>query len=195
MVMKMMNKLLLHVCCAHCAAYPVEYWQRQGSDVTAFFYNPNIHPFLEHQNRLEAVSKLALNKGFPLVIAPGYAMEEYFRRVVGHESTRCRYCFELRLSQTAVLAKQIGINKFTTTLLISHHQNHELLKEMGDKIANEHGLEFLYVDLRKRFSDSRVITKPQHLYVQQYCGCVYSKWESYGDNLKKQGSDRNTTIS
>jgi epoxyqueuosine reductase len=180
----MVKSLLLHVCCAHCAAYPVEYWRKQGYDVTAFFYNPNVHPFNEYQNRLEAVRTLCIQMNVPLVVPDSYDMPEYFRRVAGNESDRCRYCFELRLTKAATQTKQGGFDGFTTTLLISRHQDHELIKITGQKAAREACVDFLYTDLRKRFSDSRVMSKPLHLYVQQYCGCVYSEWERYRDNLK-----------
>ncbi|MCX7912878.1 MAG: epoxyqueuosine reductase QueH, partial [Dehalococcoidales bacterium] len=56
---------------------------------------------------------------------------------------------------------------------------HELVRETGEKVAAESGVAFLYADLRKRYSDSRHITKPLDLYRQQYCGCLYSEWERY----------------
>ena len=174
-----MKTLLIHVCCAHCAAYSVEYWRQQGYEVGGFWYNPNIHPYTEHQNRLESMKSLAQEINLPLTIAEGYDFIEYFRRVVGHETERCRYCFDLRLEKTAETARQNGFGAFTTTLLISPHQKHDILREIGEKIAGENGLEFLYADLWKRYSDSRHMTKPLNLYRQQYYGCVYSEWERY----------------
>jgi len=119
----------------------------------------------------------------PLIITEGYDIIDYFRQVVGHESQRCRYCFRLRLSKTVETARQRGFNAFTTTLLISPNQKHNLLQEIGDKLAEEKGVDFLYADLRKRYSDSRRMTKGQNLYRQQHCGCVYSEWERY-TNIK-----------
>ena len=177
-----MKKVLVHICCAHCAAYTVEHWRNEGWDAGAFWYNPNIHPFMEHQNRLESVKVLAQKMDFPLIISPDYDMVEYFRRVTGHESERCRDCFEIRLNKTAETAKAQGFDAFTTTLLISPHQKHEIIIDVGSKAAGGKGVEFLYADLRKRYSDSRHITKPMELYRQQYCGCVYSEWERYREN-------------
>ena len=174
-----MKKVLVHVCCAHCAAYTVEHWRQQDYQVEGFWYNPNIHPYSEHQSRLESMQSLAQRIDLPLTIADGYDMAEYFRRVAGNESQRCQYCFDLRLSPTAEYARQHGFDAFTTTLLISPHQQHEILKEIGEKIAGDYGIEFLYADLRKRYSDSRHITKPLDLYRQQYCGCLYSELERY----------------
>ncbi len=171
------NTLLLHCCCAHCAAYSADYWRGQGYEVNAFWYNPNIHPYTEHQNRLEAMKSLAQETNLPLITDGGYDIIEYFRRVAGHESLRCQHCFRLRLSRTAETARRMGMNAFTTTLLISTHQKHDLLRETGNSLAEEKGVAFLYADLRKRYSDSRHITKGLNLYRQQYCGCVYSEWE------------------
>ena len=176
-----MKSVLIHVCCAHCAAYTVEHWRQQGYDVSALWYNPNIHPYLEHQNRLESMKSLAQEINLPLIITEGYDMMEYFRQVAGHEAERCQYCFNLRLSKTAEIARHNGFGAFTTTLLISPQQKHDIIQETGSKIAEEKGLEFLYADLRKRYSDSRHLTKPLNFYRQQYCGCVYSEWERYSN--------------
>ena len=174
-----MKPVLLHCCCAHCSAYTVEYWRQQGYEVSALWYNPNIHPYREHQHRLESMQFLSQKMKFPLAVTEGYDMPEYFRRVVGDESQRCQHCFDLRLTKTAETARQMGIPAFTTTLLISPHQKHDLLQETGNRIAKETGVAFLYADLRKRYSDSRHMTKPIDLYRQQYCGCLYSEWERY----------------
>jgi predicted adenine nucleotide alpha hydrolase (AANH) superfamily ATPase len=174
-----MKRLLVHSCCAHCAAYTIEYWRQQGYEVSAFWYNPNIHPYTEHQKRLESMQTLAMEMGLPLITAEGYDIIDYFRQVVGHEAERCQYCFRLRLSKTAETAKDMGFDAFTTTLLISPHQKHDLLKGIGDEVGGE--VEFLYADLRKRYSDSRRLTKPLELHRQQYCGCVYSEWERYAN--------------
>jgi len=175
------KKLLVHCCCAHCAAYTVNYWREQDCDVSALWYNPNIHPYTEHRHRLEAMQSLAKTMSLPLIVTEDYDVIEYFRGVVGHEAERCRHCFRLRLSKTAETAKEMGFDAFTTTLLISPQQKHELIKEVGEELGKETGVDFLYADLRKRYSDSRHITKPLDLYRQQYCGCVYSEWERYAD--------------
>jgi hypothetical protein len=97
------------------------------------------------------------------------------------EDTRCEQCFSLRLGAAAKKARELGIGSFTSSLLISPHQKHELAREMGEKAAAENGVNFLYADLRKRYSESRHITKPMELYRQQYCGCIYSEYERYSE--------------
>ncbi len=172
-----MKSVLVHSCCAHCAAYTIDYWRRQEYEVSALWYNPNIHPYLEHQQRLAAMKSLAQEVNLPLIVTDGYDMISYFHQIVGHESERCQHCFRLRLSKTVETAHMMGFSAFTTTLLISPHQKHDLLREIGDELAKETGIDFLYADLRKRYSDSRRMTKGLNLYRQQYCGCVYSEWE------------------
>ena len=176
-----MKSVLVHCCCAHCAAYTAQYWREQGYEVSALWYNPNIHPYMEHQQRLAAMKSLAREVDLPLVVTESYDIIDYFRQVVGHESQRCQYCFRLRLLKTAEVARQAGFNAFTTTLLISPHQKHDRLREVGDEVAGETGINFLYADLRKRYSDSRRMTRGLNLYRQQYCGCVYSEWERYAN--------------
>ncbi len=175
------KSVIVHCCCAHCAAYTVDYWRRQGYDVSALWYNPNIHPYREHQHRLEAMKSFVQGANLPLIIVDGYDIIEYFRQVVGHEAERCQYCFRLRLAKTAETALQTGANAFTTTLLISPQQKHELIREVGNQLAMETGIDFLCADLRKRYSDSRRLTKGLNLYRQRYCGCVYSEWERYAN--------------
>ena len=173
------KEVLVHSCCAHCAAATVSHWRGQGYHPRALWYNPNIHPFAEHEKRRESLEILAGTLGFQLDIIPGYDLEEYFRRITGQEPKRCRHCFELRLGRTAEYALELRIPAFTTTLLISPHQKHEELAEIGEGIARARGLHFLYADLRKAYSESRRITKPMELHRQQYCGCIYSEWERH----------------
>jgi len=170
------------VCCAHCAAYTIEHWRGEGHEVGGFWYNPNIHPYQEHQSRLGAVRDLAVRTDLPLIEAEGYYMPEWFRHVSGHEDERCRHCFTLRLETAARAAKEHGYDAFTSTLLISPHQDHDLLRKIGEEAAAATGVDFLYADLRKRYSDSRHITKPMDLYRQQYCGCLFSEWERYRES-------------
>ena len=184
----MTNKLLVHCCCVHCSAYTLNYWREQGYDVTSFWYNPNIHPSTEHQLRLEALETLAKQENIPLLINPGYEIERYFQAVVGHEkkTDRCIYCYRIRLQAVSDYARQHGFDSFTSTLLISPKQQHERILNVALEIQQSSGINFLYADLRKRYSDGRKITKPMELYRQQYCGCLFSEWERYGKETKRE---------
>jgi len=146
---------------------------------TALWYNPNIHPFLEHQRRLDSMRSFAETARLPLVVPDGYDMVPFLRLVAGHEANRCGDCYRLRLSRAAAAAREQGLAAFTTTLLISPYQDHDLLREVGEEVARQHGVEFYYEDLRPGFGESRRLTRELGLYRQRYCGCIYSEWERY----------------
>lgn len=182
-----MARLLLHVCCAHCAAYCIRHWQSCGHEVTCYWYNPNIHPRQEYDSRLQAMIVVAESSGVPLVISDAYDSPRYFEAIravsqcIGATSkpARCEACFRLRLSQSARKAKALGIGALTTTLAISPQQDQPLIRKVGEETAASAKISFLYEDLRKRYSDSRHITKKMPIYRQQYCGCMYSEWDRY----------------
>ena len=175
-----MTTVLLHVCCGPCSTYVVKSLEDKGLQVTAFWYNPNIHPFREHQLRLEAAQTFAQATDLPLIITEGYDMLKYFHAVVGHESNRCLDCYRLRLEKTAKVAREKGFEAFTTTLLISPYQKHESLREIGEQLGKEIGVSFHYQDFRPGFRESHRLSRELALYHQGYCGCVYSEWERYG---------------
>ena len=173
----MVDSVLVHVCCAHCAAYTLSFWKKQGYRSEALWYNPNIHPEEEHLLRLQATKKLLEEMRVPLTVYPSYQPSDYFDALNGNQVQRCLNCFRLRLGKTAQIALENGFGGFSSTLLISPHQEHDNILAMGDELGLEHGIAFLYSDLRRRYSDSRVMTKPRDLYRQNYCGCIYSKQE------------------
>ena len=181
-----MKKLLLHTCCGPCATYCVNRLRAENFDVSAFWYNPNVHPFTEHKLRLEAALTLSQKMAFPLIKADGYDMINYLRAVAGKEGDRCRYCFKMRMGKTAQIAKEKGFDAFTTTLFISPYQKHELLKEICEAAATEHGVAFHYEDFRPGFRESHNLSHDMELYHQKYCGCIYSEWERFGKvNIEK----------
>ena len=174
-----MANLLLHTCCGPCSTATVEHWQKEGLEPAGFWFNPNIHPFQEHQRRGEALRAFFQGVRLPLMQAPGYELVDFLRRVVGREGNRCVQCFRLRLSRTAREAREKGLDAFSTTLLISPYQDHQLLKQVGQEVAGETGVPFLYADLRPLFPQSRQLTRALGLYRQQYCGCIYSEYERF----------------
>jgi len=171
--------LLLHICCTPCVLYPIrQLLSAKFKEVTGFYYNPNIHPPSEYKKRRDALRDSEKKLGFK-VIYPPYNMEEYFKKIASKEKSpdRCRLCWELRLSKTASFAKENGFDSFTTTLLISPYQNHDLLKEIGENISREKNIEFYYEDFREGFKESQLEAKKQDVYRQKYCGCVFSELE------------------
>jgi len=129
---------------------------------------------------LDTLQQFSQETGLSLIVSQGYEVIRYLREVVGHEGERCGDCFRLRLSMTAIVARLKGFDAFSTTLSISPYQEQELLKEIGEEIAQKEGVEFIYEDLRDGYQDSRRLSKELNLYRQKYCGCLYSEWERFG---------------
>jgi len=100
--------------------------------------------------------------------------------------TRCEICYEIRLLKTAELTKKMGYDAFTTTLTISPYQNHELIKKIGLKVAEQIGVEFIYYDFREGYKRSIEISKELELYRQKYCGCIFSEEERYSPKFKRK---------
>jgi hypothetical protein len=154
--------------------YPLERLREKGYEVTGFFYNPNIHPFSEYKNRKQAVESLNTE-----VVYPEYLPQEFFQEVNGKEANpgRCSLCWDLRLRKTAKQAKEKGFQSFSTTLLVSPYQDQELLKNIGNDVAKDEGIDFYYEDFRTGFRDAHNKAKEQGIYCQKYCGCIYSEME------------------
>ncbi len=174
------DKIVLHACCAICSGYPVSFLQDAGYQVIVYFYNPNIYPDNEYQKRLEAERTLCKHFGCELVVAD-YCPNEFYEVAIGLENEpergkRCDKCFELRLKKTAEFAKSRGIEKFTTSIVISPHKNFQKLSEIGEKIAQDEGLNFLAIDFKKKdgFLKTNKISRELELYRQNYCGCKFS---------------------
>jgi predicted adenine nucleotide alpha hydrolase (AANH) superfamily ATPase len=177
------RRILLHVCCGPCSTYTIERLQKEGFAVTGFWYNPNIHPWQEHQQRRESLTKYAETVSLPVIWHERYEMPLFLRAVVGHERfrQRCAICYRMRLEKTAQVAAGQGFDALTTTLLISPHQDQELIRQIGEEVAAQHGIEFYFENFRRGWSERGQLTREHDLYRQQYCGCIYSEWERYND--------------
>ena len=88
----------------------------------------------------------------------------------------------MRLDKTAQKAKELGFDYFSTTLLISPYQNHEMIYEVAEDMAEKYGVKFLYKDFRPFFREGQKIAMELGMYMQKYCGCIFSEEERY---LKK----------
>lgn len=175
------KKILLHACCAICSGYPISLLQDMGYSVVVYFYNPNIYPSEEYERRLEAQKTLCKHFGCELIVGE-YELEIYEGYVKGLEDEpekglRCDKCFELRLQKTAELAKELNIEEFTTSIVISPHKNYEKLTKIGEKIAQDMNLRYLAENFRKQdgFLKTNQISKSLNLYRQNYCGCKFAK--------------------
>ncbi len=171
--------VLVHICCGPCATYPTKVLREAGHRVHGFFYNPNIHPLAEHRLRLDSARRLSEQTDFPATIEFEYDMEEYFRRVAFREAHRCAACYHMRLERAARIAARERYDAFTTSLLVSPYQKHELVREIGQTAGMEHGIEFYYEDFRAGWSQTRQMSRELNLYRQKYCGCIYSEKERF----------------
>jgi len=174
-----MSRILLHICCAPCAVYPLRQLGSEGNEVVCFFYNPNIHPYREYAQRLESVHRLEAVTCAPVLYRDEYGLEVFLRHVVFLEQDRCATCYKLRLEEAARTAAENGFDAFTTTLLYSKFQKHELIRETGEVAGKACNVPFLYRDFRVGWREGVESSKAMNLYRQPYCGCVYSEWERY----------------
>jgi predicted adenine nucleotide alpha hydrolase (AANH) superfamily ATPase len=172
-------KALIHICCANCLIYPLKTLREEGWDVMGFFYNPNIHPYQEYQRRIEAMHEYEKEAAIQVIYRDEYDLEEFLRGVAFREDERCRFCYHLRLEATAKVAKHGRFDAFTSTLLHSKHQSHELIKAIGETAGKEQGVQFLYKDFRDGWKQGVEESKTLGLYRQSYCGCIYSEKERY----------------
>jgi len=177
-------KVLLHTCCGPCSIYPVSSLREEGHDLRGYFYNPNIHPFTEFQKRLETLSKYAESVELPVIIDEGYELDEFLRQAAFREGERCRSCYAMRLRRAAQVAKKGNYEAFTSTLLVSPFQKHQLITDIGNAIGEELGIPFLYRDFRPGYQGAVQISKAEGMYRQQYCGCIYSERDRYRPKKK-----------
>ena len=189
-----MNKVLLHACCAVCAAYPIELLRELGYSVVVYFFNPNIYPKVEYERRLGELIRYTSKKNIELIIDdPNISGWNDFISGLENEperGERCRRCFEYRLIFTAVKALKLGIRQFTTTLSVSPHKNTKMIFDAAKEIAQKHGLKFLEFDFKKQngFLKTMKIAKEENFYRQNYCGCKYSIRTKSTPILKEEGS-------
>lgn len=178
-------KILLHTCCAPCSIYPVDYLKEQGMDIRGYFFNPNIHPYTEFVTRKETMEKYASETGLNMIFDNDYRLEEFIQGVAHRESRRCQVCYAMRLDQAARVAQKGGFDCFSTTLLVSPYQKHELIREIGRATGDKHGVPFYYADFRPGYREAAARSRELGMYRQQYCGCIYSEKERYYRPPKK----------
>ena len=153
--------------------------KEKGEDITGYFFNPNIHPYQEYQKRLDALKQYSEKAGLKVIYRDEYLLEEFLRNVSHRVKERCQFCYSIRLEATAREAKDKAFDGFSTTLLQSTHQNHALIKETGERIAQEIGIPFYYEDFRQGWRRGLEGSKSMGLYRQQYCRCIYSEKERF----------------
>ncbi len=186
-------KILLHVCCVNCAIYPLMQIKEKENEVEGYFFNPNIHPYQEYQRRLEALKLYSEKTGFKVIYRDEYLLEEFLKNVSHQPESRCQYCYTVRLEAAAREGKRNSCDAFSTTLLQSTHQNHERIRETGERVSREVGIPFYYEDFRQGWRKGLEVSRALGLYRQQYCGCIYSEKERFA-NSRKMSNDKAQNI-
>lgn len=175
--------LLLHSCCAPCSSYVLEYLSRYFK-ITVFYYNPNIYPeeeFYKRRSEQERFISQLPAKNPISFIGTEHMSEEFYKAVKGLEhiregGERCFACYRLRLEESAIAARDMGADYFTTTLSISPMKNAQKLNEIGGELGEKYGVKYLFSDFKKRngYKRSTELSREYGIYRQNYCGCVFS---------------------
>ena len=173
-------KLLLHTCCAPCSVYCIDSLREERIEPTIYWFNPNIHPYMEYKARRDCLKDYINLINVKAIFKEDYGLRDFCKNVINNLENRCRdYCYKVRLEQTAKYAKENGYDAFSTTLLVSPYQNHEALIEVANQMAEKYGVEFLYRDFRVGFREGQAKARELGLYMQKYCGCVFSEEMRY----------------
>lgn len=174
--------LLLHACCAPCSIMCVQSLEDEGVRPEILWYNPNIHPLKEYKTRRLALREFCAAEGLKFSCEGEYGLKAFLKNTLPdpyEKIKRCEFCYKSRLEFTAMYAANNGYTHFSTTLLISPYQNHEMIRDLGMQAGKTAGAEFLYRDFRPLFRDGQNAAREKGIYMQKYCGCIFSEEERY----------------
>lgn len=172
-------KLLLHICCAPCSAACIKVLREENIDIVGYWYNPNIHPFKEYDNRLKALKEYSKMINLNVIYDDFYGLDEFVKNTVSIIDNRCGYCYLSRMERVVKYAHDNGYDAFSSTLFISPYQKHDLLKSICEKLSKKYNIQFLYRDFRPYYELGREMFRETGLYMQKYCGCIFSERERY----------------
>lgn len=185
-------KLLMHTCCAPCSVYCIDELRKNGIEPTLYWYNPNIHPYTEYVKRKDCLKEYSKKINVKAIFEDEYGLDVFCKNVVENINARCvNYCYPVRLRKTFEYAKANGYDTVTTTLLYSIYQKHDFIKKLMEDLSKEFGINFLYIDFRKGFWQGHQKAIEQGLYMQKYCGCIFSEEMRYYNRNPIQTSNTN----
>ena len=180
-------KLLLHACCAPCSVYCVETLRKEGIEPTMYWFNPNIHPFKEYVARRDCFKDFCTKQNLKCIIEDNYGLDEFCKNVSNDINARCvNYCYPIRMRRVFKFAKENGYDTVSTTLLYSIYQKHEYIKKLCEDLSKEFGIDFLYRDFRVGFEEGHQKAYEMGLYLQKYCGCIFSEEDRYSKQIRKE---------
>ena len=178
-------KTLLHTCCAPCSVSCVEQLRAEGIEPVSYWFNPNIHPYQEYKARRDTLIEYAGLIKMELIVQEEYGLPDFVCAVADDIAHRCTKCYEMRLEQTARFAAENGFDSFTSTLFVSPYQQHECMADIARQAAQKWGVAFLYRDFRSGFRAGQQQARELGLYMQKYCGCVFSEEDRYAKQIAR----------
>lgn len=179
------KELVLHSCCGPCSSYVLEYLS-QFFNITVLFYNPCIYPKAEYDKRLlvqqDLINQIAPRlKNTVALAACSYDPDSFYELIASHEcdlegGERCFICYNMRLTQACIYARENGFDFFTTTLSVSPYKNADKLNELGLSLMDKYGVNYLAANFKKKngYKRSIELSNEFNLYRQSYCGCRFS---------------------
>ena len=179
-------KVLLHICCAPCSIMSIKKLREDNLDVTGFWYNPNIHPYMEYRARRDAFRNYSRLIDLPVIYKDEYGLDEFCKKVINNLKNRCSSCYAERMTVVAKYAKEHGYDAFCTSLLYSPYQNHEELKRVCEEIAKAFDIDFYYYDFRPFYREGQEEAKRLGIYMQKYCGCIFSEEDRYEKRIERE---------
>lgn len=185
------KRLLLHTCCGPCLFYPLTELLLQPFDITCFFCNSNIHPYLEYERRFEAFLQVSASFSVKTQHEGGYGLRSWLKQILlsfpeCDYPSRCAECYRMRIELTAQKAKDAGFDCFSTTLLYSRYQQHEVIRLLCQEVAEKYDVSFVYQDFRAGWQQGIDMAVASGVYRQSYCGCIFSEAERYAKRAAKR---------
>lgn len=169
----------MHICCANCSLYPVRKLASEGIFVKGLWFNPNIHPHTEYTLRLDAVKNLSRMWGLEIEFVDNYGLRDFLKVTSSDIENRCEKCYRMRLEETAKKAREMNMDGFTTSMLVSPYQKFDIIVDVGKRMQDKYSVEFFMQDFRPGYKKGVELSKELGLYRQKYCGCIFSEEERY----------------
>ncbi|MBP7310150.1 MAG: epoxyqueuosine reductase QueH [Candidatus Cloacimonetes bacterium] len=176
-------KILIHTCCAPCFIAPYQELKAEGRELSAWWYNPNIHPLLEYQKRRNTLREFCNTEQIKLIEHDEYGLKSFLENTLDRIDTRCEYCYRVRLEALVKDAVQYGYDAISTTLLYSRYQKHEMIISIAAELCKGTTVEFFYRDWRPLWQEGIALSKAAGMYRQQYCGCIFSEEDRYHEQI------------
>lgn len=173
----------MHICCGPCATLPSRLFNEREVLYDGYFYNPNIHPKSEFDERMRNAQILADKRGFKLIVDTEYNEEGWIE--YKDMPSRCLGCYAIRFEGAFKYASKNHYKAVTTSLLISPYQQHDKVKELAEKASKKYNIPFYYEDFRDQYYDGQREAKEMGLYCQKYCGCISSFEDKLIEDIKK----------